>query len=248
MRKWIIVLAFMLGTSAYAQPQCGVDIQNEVRLDGQQVEIHSQQAKDVLIDAQSNLFIDGVKVNLDAAQQQALDAYRTNMNTYLPRARELARSGVELLKSILDDLAVSLESSEAFNKVKRALDELLRSFEQRYQKGDQFVLQQAAFSDFYANWREDLALAQETVNAEFFSSAFDLLSQSMREEGGLNLMALKESMLKLQARLSGEMEQQSSTMQQQASQYCDDLQQVAEQEKKLHDKIPELKGYQVFLI
>jgi predicted nucleic acid-binding Zn-ribbon protein len=219
-----------------------------VRLDGQQVAIYQQQTESVRIDSHNNLFIDGVKVALSEEQQQALDSYRANLNEYLPRARELARNGIELMTSLLDDIAVSLHNSEAFNEVKRALEELLRGFEQRYQKGDEFVLQQAAFSDAYANLQQDFTLVQDTFNAEFFSSAFTALSESMQQEGGLNLTALKERMVELKSKLSGQLSEQSATMQQRAEQYCDDLEQVAEQEQMLHEKIPQLKDYKVLLI
>ncbi|WED22462.1 YggN family protein [Vibrio sp. JC009] len=248
MKKFGLLLVLLFSGTLYAQPQCKVDIQNEVHLDGEQVEIYQQDQTKVLIDENSNLFIDGEALNLTPVQKEALEAYRAGMNEYLPRAKEIGREALELVKNVLDELAMSFNNSEAFNDLKSALEAFLGKIEKRYFNDNEMVLQEAAFGDAYKNWRQDFADARETFNAEFFSSAFDLVSESMKQEGGLNLTALKEQLTQLQTKLSGKLIDNSSEIKKEAKQYCDDLEKMAEEEKMLHEKIPELKDYQVFLI
>ena len=244
----LLALLFSLNAQAGIQNQCKVDIQNEVHLDGAQVEIYQQDAPSVLIDKDNNLFINGEKIDLDAVQQDAIEAYRQSLNEYLPRAKEIARNSLELAKSLLDDLAVSFNNSEAFNSVKQALEAFFGKLEKRYQKGNDFVLQEAAFSDAISNWKQDFEDAKSTFNAEFFSSAFNALSEQMKGEGGINLTELKNKLVELQSNLDTKLQSESKEIKKDAQQYCDDLEKVAEEEKMLHEKIPELKDYKVFLI
>lgn len=250
MKKQGLALVMLAGISlqVHAQGQCNVDIQNEVHVDGTQVEIYQQNAPQVLIDKDNNVFINGKKLNLDAVQREAVEKYRQSMNEYLPKAKEIARNGLELAKSILDDISASFDNSEAFNSVKQVLEDFFNGLEKRYQKGNEFVLQEAAFGDAVDNWKEDFAAAKDTFNAEFFSSAFSALSEQMKQEGGINLTALKDKMVELQVSLDSKLKSESIELKKEAEQYCDDLEKVAEEEKMLHEKIPQLKNYKVFLI
>ncbi|MDG3087381.1 DUF2884 family protein [Vibrio hannami] len=248
MKKLLLGFALLFCSTAFAQSQCKVDIQNEVHLDGKQVEIYQDDVPKVLIDQDNQLFINGQKMELSATQQAALDSYRSNLNEYLPKAKEIARDGLALMNDVLDDIAVSFNNSEAFNNVKKVLEEFLTKLEKRYYKEDGFVMQKAAFSDAFNNWKQDFADARETFNSEFFSSAFDALSQKMKQEGGINLTELKEELMSLKQNLDGKLQADSAELQQDAQQYCEDVEKVAEEEKMLHEKIPELKDYQVFLI
>lgn len=250
MKKTVLALMMFVAVNAHAQVQgqCNVDIQNEVHLDGNKVEIYQQDSPQVLIDKDNNVFINGEKLDLDAVQREAVEKYRQSMNEYLPKAKEIARNGLDLAKSILDDISASFSDSAAFNSVKEALEEFFNGLEKRYQKGNEFVLQEAAFSDAMANWKEDFAEAKKTFNAEFFSSAFDALTEKMKQEGGINLTELKDKLADLQSTLDDKISTQSKEIKQDAEQYCDDLETVAEDEKMLHEKIPQLKDYKVFLI
>lgn len=248
MKKWIVALLLILSTSLQAAEQCKVDIKNEVRVDGSHVEIIQRDVSKVLIDENNDVYINGEKLDLNQLQREAVASYRQHMNEYLPKAVQIAQDGLALVESALDEVAVSFNNSEAFTNVKQALQSFFNGIKQRYQKDNQFVLKEAAFSDALAGWKDDLAEAKKTFNAEFFSSAFTALSEQMKGEGGVNLTALKEKLVQLQASIETRFESDAKKLEQEAQQYCDDLEKVAEEEKMLHETIPELKDYQVFLI
>jgi len=248
MKRIGFALLVCFSLNAQAVQQCNVDIKNEVRLDGTQVEIYQDDSPKVLIDGDNNVFINGKKLDLNQMQRDAIASYREHMNEYVPRAKQIARDGLDLAQSALDDVAASFNNTDAFNNVKHALKGFFNKLEQRYQKEDKFVLQEAAFDDAVTRWKDDFSAAKETFNSEFFSSAFSALSEQMKDEGGLNLTEMKDKMMDLQASLRTKFKSESKDIEQDAIEYCDDLEKVAEEEKMLHQKIPELKNYKVFLI
>lgn len=238
----------VLSTTAFAYEQCNLDIKNEVHLDGQQVEIVKPEGAKVLIDNNNDLFIDGQKIELDKLQQDALKSYRENMNTYVPKAKELAENGLSLTNDLIDDVSKSFDDSQAFDNVKTAVLDFYQDMESRYEEDGSFVLKSEAFSSFMDNWQQDLDKAKEVFNKEFFSSAFTALQEKMQQDGGLNLTELSTQMDELKTRLAETMASQSDEIKEQAKDYCDSLNDVASEEQELQKKIPELKDYQVFTI
>jgi len=248
MKKTLISFALLFASQSVYAGQCKIDVNNEVHLDGAQVEVYQQGQPKVLIDKDNNVFINGEPLELDQMQQQAAQAYREKMNKYLPKAKLLAHGGVELAKEIVDDVSASFDNSQAFDNVKQAIDNFYADLEARYEQDGEFVLKEQAFSDVWNNWRGEFDRMLETFNSEFFSSAFTALSEKMKTEGGINLTELKEKMSELKAQLEQKVEGKTQDLQQEAEQYCDELEQVAEEEKALHEKIPALKNYRVFTI
>ena len=98
------------------------------------------------------------------------------------------------------------------------------------------------------SWSQDFEKAQEIFNKEFLTSAFDALSAKMKEDGGLNLTALSESMTELQAKVQERLAEHSEDVEKQAEDLCESLDDMAVEEQDLLKKIPELKDYQVFTI
>ncbi|MDN3681374.1 YggN family protein [Vibrio tapetis subsp. quintayensis] len=246
-RSWL-ALGLLLSSQGVLAGQCKIDVGNEVHLDGAQVEVYQQGQPKVLIDKDNNVFINGEALDLDQMQQQAAQAYREKMNKYVPKAKTIANSGVELAKEIVDDVSSSFDNSEAFDNVKVAIDKFYADIEARYTQDGSFVLKEEAFSDAWNNWRSEFDQMRETFDSEFFSSAFTALSEKMKTEGGINLTELKDKMTELKNQLEAKVKGRSEDIKQDAEQYCDELEAVAEEEKALHEKIPELKNYRVFTI
>lgn len=74
------------------------------------------------------------------------------------------------------------------------------------------------------------------------------MSSKMKQEGGLNLSAMSESMTELKQKVQERLQQHSKEIEQQTQDFCDSLDDMAVQEQDLLKKIPELKNYQVFTI
>ncbi|PKF78427.1 chemotaxis protein [Vibrio sp. vnigr-6D03] len=245
--KWIGLALLTISTYSHAS-QCKVDVENEVHLDGNRVEVYQQGEAKVLIDKDNNVFINGEKLALDEWQHKAVDSYREKMNEYVPRAKDIANNGADLAKDIVDDVSASFNDSQAFNNVKSAIDDFYTDLESRYYQDGEFILKENAFGDAFSHWKKDFDGAMEKFNGEFFSSAFSALSEKMKTEGGINFTELQKQLGSLKDTLKEKIEGQSEEIRKEAQQYCEQLKDVASEEQKLHEKIPALKDYPVFLI
>ncbi|HAS6384043.1 TPA: YggN family protein [Vibrio vulnificus] len=247
MKKLAIFLPLVVTTSVHAA-QCRVDIKNEVRLDGEVLEIHQTNGDKAVVDASNNLYIHGEKIELNGDQQAAIEEYRENLNAYLPRAKQVAEESLALANDIIDDIAVSLDAPGAFDNVKTAVKDFFTDVESRYYKDGDLILPADSFASMTESWKDDFQRAQEIFNKEFISSAFDAMSSKMKQEGGLNLSAMSESMTELKQKVQERLQQHSKEIEQQTQDFCDSLDDMAVQEQDLLKKIPELKNYQVFTI
>ncbi|MBR9874408.1 MAG: YggN family protein [Vibrionaceae bacterium] len=247
MKKLLTLSLLVVSASGYTA-QCRVDINNEVRLDGQNLEIHQSTGDTAIVDEQNNLFIKGEQVELNADQKAAIEGYREKMNAYIPQAKQLASDGLELANTIIDDVAASLDAPGAFDNVKASVQTFFAGVESRYYKDGDFILPAESFESMTQSWTDDFAKAQEIFNKEFLASAFEALSNKMQEEDGLNLTALSESMAELSAKVEQRINEHSSGLEQKAEELCDSLDDMVVQEDNVLKKIPELKDYRVFTI
>lgn len=171
-----------------------------------------------------------------------------NLNAYLPRAKQVAQESLALANDIIDDIAVSLDAPDAFDNVKAAVKDFFSEVESRYYREGDWILPADSFASMTESWSDDFKRAQEIFNKEFISSAFDAMSSKMKQEGGLNLSAMSESMAELKSKVQQRLQQHSKEIEQQTQEFCDSLEDMADQEQELLQKIPELKNYQVFTI
>ncbi|MDE1221045.1 YggN family protein [Vibrio aestuarianus] len=246
--KKIILLASVLLSSPLWAAQCRVNVGHEVHLDGEKVEIIKTSTDKVLIDDHNSLYIDGERVELDAEQQSALEKYRENINTALPKAKQLASDGLALANDILDDVAASIDSPNAFDNVKQSMTEFFANIESRYYQDGDLVLPAQTFESMSETWAEDFEKAKALFNQEFIESAFTALSSKMQQEGGLNLTELANTIAELKNKLAIRINEYSTQIQKESEDFCESLDNMVEQEQQLHQKIPELKDYQVFTI
>jgi len=247
MKKVILALPILLSSQVYAA-QCKVDLKNEIHLNGERIEIVQTGGDKAVVDANNNLLIHGEMIELDNEQQQAIAQYRENLNDYLPRAKKIAQDGLALANDIVDDVAVSFDAPEAFEGVKQSMKQFYADIEARYYNNGDLVLPADSFGSLSETWAEDFEKAKALFNEEFIASAFNAMSEKMKAEGGLNLTEMANAMSELKERIAERLKQHAVEVEQQGEEFCDSLDQMAEQEQQLHKKIPELKDYQIFTI
>ncbi|GEM74051.1 YggN family protein [Vibrio sagamiensis] len=244
----LLPLSLLMFSASGLTAQCHVDIKNEVRLDGQALEITKTNGEKVRVDNNDDLLIDGKLITLNESQKEAIKSYREKLNSYIPQAKHLADESLALANDIIDDIAQSIDSPAAFDNVKVAANKFFKDVEARYFKDGDFILPAESFDSMMQSWSKDLEKAQALFSSEFLGSAFEALSVKMKEDGGLNLTELSKSLSSLQAKVEQRLSEHSKEMEQKAKSLCDSLDGIAEQEQELHKKIPELKNYQVFII
>ncbi|PMO31039.1 DUF2884 family protein [Vibrio breoganii] len=226
---------------------CNVDLNNELHLDGKEVEIIDREGHRAVFEAKG-LVIDGESIPLNKEQQQLLDHYRVQLNSDIPKAREVAQSGVDLANEVLDDVSAKFNDTDAFDNVRQAIDDFYAKLEQRYYQDGEWVLKPNAFGNMFDNWQQDFADAREVFNSEFFASAFSVLQEKLASEDGINFTELQKQLNDLKVSVEKKLQQHSSEISEKAQDYCDSMGKLAEEEQSLIKTIPELENYQLFNI
>lgn len=248
MKKIVLVTSLLCSTSLWAAQCHQVDVKNEVHLSGKDVEIHTASGQTAVMDHNNNLYLAGEKQSLTPQQQQAVESYRESIANALPKARQVASDGLAMANDILDDVANSIDAPEAFNNVKQSMKAFVDDIEARYNKDGDWVLPADTFESMSQQWQQDFDKARALFTQEFLTGAFDAIASKMKQDGGINLTELGNTMTDLKARLEQRFNEHSQTIEKERRELCDSLDDVVEQEQQLHQKIPELKNYQVFTI
>lgn len=243
--KKVVLITCLLFSSPIWAAQCRVDVKNEVHLNGQQIEVHKTSGEVLLMDNQNNVYVQGKPLALDAAQRSAVERYRESVNEALPKAKKIASDGLALANDILDDIATSIEAPGAFDNAKQAMRQFYADIESRYynDKGD-MVLPAQTFESMTQTWQQDFEKAKALFNQQVLSDAFTALSEKMKAEGGKMTNTLDQ----LKAKVMERLQEHSQDLQNESRDFCDSLDDAVKQEQDLHNKIPELKNYQVFAI
>lgn len=246
--KQLLTLSLILVSAGSYAAQCRIDLKNQLTLNGEQIEITQADGDTAKVDGDNNLFIHGEKIALDAEQQASIKAYRQKMNDYLPKAKQIADDSVALANEVIDDIAQSLDAPNAFDDVKKSVQEFYANVESRYYKDGDLILPAQSFAEMTQSWTDDFAKAKEIFTTEFMGNAMVVLSEKMQQDDGLNLTELSESMYELKARIAQRMAEHTKQAEQQAQDLCESLDDIAEQEQDVLKKIPQLKDYQTFAI
>lgn len=227
---------------------CEVAIKNEVHLSHEHVEIVEDGQAQVVMNNRNELYIHGEKIELESDQEKAIAAYRDKVNEYLPKAKAIANESLVLADGVIDDISESLDMPEAFESTKVAMKEFLAEMESKYYQDGDLVMPAVDMEQMMSQWQQDFDDAMEVFNEEFFESAFNAMSEKMDQEGGLNLSALADSMAEIKTKLEARLSEHEHELEKQSKSLCDSFDGMAEEEKSLHEKIPQLKDYQVFTI
>lgn len=248
MKKKLVTLPLLLVSSQVFAAQCNIDLKNEIHLNEQRLEIQQIGGETAVVDSDNTLTIHGERIELDSDQQQAIAQYRDSLNEYLPRAKQMAQEGLALANDIVDDVAQSFDAPEAFESVKQSMQQFYAEVESRYYKEGDLILPADSFDSLTDSWAQDFDRAKALFNEEFISSAFDAMSEKMKAEGGLNLTEMASAMSELKQRVSERLAEHIQQVEEQSAEFCDSLDQLADQEQQLHQKVPQLKDYQIFTI
>ncbi|MGL4829442.1 MAG: YggN family protein [Vibrio sp.] len=247
MKKYLLALSLLMSSFTWGA-QCRVDIQNEVHLNTQRVEILRSSNDKALIDQQNNLFIQGKKITLSVEQQAAVRGYRDQLMSIMPQAQRWANDSLKIANQLVDELAVSLEAPQAFENVKTSMATFWGQAKAQYFKKGDLVVPAGTYESMQNHWQQELAKGREMLTQEFFASAFEVMANKMQQEGGLNLSQLGKNMADLKTSLDAKFKQHTAEFEKQGKEWCEVLNDLVQQERQLHKKIPQLKNYKVFTI
>lgn len=244
MKKYVLIAVLFLSQTALAA-QCRIDIKNEVHLNQESVDIQQENGNTAVLQKNA-IQVAGQWLSLNADQQAALNHYLDGVQTYLPKAQRLAQDGLAFADSVIDDVAESLGAPDALGNMKASVHSLWDEIQSRYYKDGDFILPADTFEQMSTEWAQHAERLQQIFNDEFATSAWNVMSAKMNEDGGLNLTELANNMTTLKANITEKFQNYAGQLQQQEQDVCDSLTDMVDREQKLRDAVPELTDYQVF--
>ncbi|MGF1726984.1 YggN family protein [Photobacterium nomapromontoriensis] len=247
MNKTLIALIFLpMSMGAFAQ-SCPVNVPNDIHIADDQVSIYQEGRAKLLIDDNNQLFINGKKIDLDVAQQQAMQAYSDHVKQYLPQMAAIADDGVLIAKDMIDELSASFDGNEAFAGANQLVKKYSEEAKQKFYKDGEFVMPADIFSTVDGQWKQDFEHAIKNVSAESMAGILAALSNEMKN-GDLNFTEFQQKLSDLKTRMQTRIQERSGDVAEKANNLCDSIQGLAEEEKQLQHMIPELKNYPMFEI
>ncbi|KLV08877.1 hypothetical protein ABT56_01265 [Photobacterium aquae] len=239
---------FSLSASANAQTQtCPIDVQNDIHIVGKTVEVYQNGKPIWQIDDEYQLFVNGEKVDLTALQQEAIEAYSLHVQSELPKLPELTQKGAELAHSAINALGQAFGETEAFASVNQLINEYSTKAKAKFYQDGEFVMPADTFSVMDKDWRQEFEAAMDNVSLASASAIFSALTNEMKK-GELSFGDFKGKMSELEKTLNNDFKANTEQVKKEAESVCGSMQSLAQEEKALHEMIPELKNYPMFEI
>ena len=245
--KKILTVSFLLASAGVSAQTCPVAVQNDIHIAGEQLSVYQDGQAKMMIDDNNQVYINGERLSLDAMQQQAVTAYSQGVKEYLPKMADIADDGAGIANDILDEISASFDSKESFTKVEALIDEYGQKAQQKFYQDGEFVMPANLFENIGSDWKQEFEQAMKHVSVESMSGLFAALSQQMKD-GEISFTELQQKFAELKARIEEKIRSQSGEVAAKASDLCDSIKGLAEEEQELHRAIPELKDYQMFEI
>lgn len=247
MMKKTLVASLILGsTTAFAQ-SCPVDVQNDIHIADEQVSVYQDGQPKMLIDENNQVYINGKRLELNAVQQQAVEAYSYGVKEYLPKMADLADDGVGIASDIVNEVSARFDSKASFAKVEGLIEDYGQKAQQKFYQDGEFVMPADMFANVDSDWKQEFEEAMKHVSMESMSGLFSALSQEMKN-GEINFTELQKQFSELKVWIEEKVRSRSGEIATKANELCDSIKDLAEEEQQLHRTVPELKNYQMFEI
>ncbi|NLS13135.1 YggN family protein [Vibrio sp. SM6] len=245
--RWRLLLVSVftycvLNTAAIAAP-CRVAIENEIRLNNRQITIENQQGDIAALTATNQLKLNGVKQTLSPEQQSALERYRSNVLTYLPKAHALTEKTLILAHQVLDEAALSVASPGVFDGAKTSLTDFVTQWQSQLNVDGDWTIPVTQMGQFSQRWQGDLEQAKTLLSQAMTTSAFELMTQEMAQNGRINLTELSQKISELSLAVKKRMQEHKGELDQQWLNWCQSLAQTELHQRELQQLVPQLQPF-----
>jgi hypothetical protein len=244
--KILALLTLFISFSSLAN-QCAVSVMPGVHTDGQRLSIEAEPSapNKLAIGSDDSVAIHGQSLTLSADQKSAIHSYRQSIGEHVAKVNAFARDNSYFLVDMLDEIGEVIGDKQALTGLKQTL--ISYASETQVSEGEDMPTL-ASLDELFKRWTKQLVKAKDLFDEEFVTSVWDALSSKVKDTEGLNLSALSDMLTMLKERVEDRWNNHEQQVDDQQKQLCESLNQLIKQEQLLHEKIPELKGYQVFTI
>lgn len=247
MLKNLLPASLLLVSATVSAQTCPVAVQHDIHIKNEQLSVYQDGQPKMMIDDNNQVYINGKRLDLDAVQQRAVNAYSEGVKEYLPKMADIADDGVGIATDILNEVSASFDSKESFAKVEALIDEYGQKAKQKFYQDDEFVVPANMFEDVGSDWKQEFEQAMKHVSVESMSGLFAALSEQMKG-GEINFTELHQKFAELKTRIEEKIRSRSGEISTKVNDLCDSIKGLAEEEQELHRVVPELKEYQMFEI
>ncbi len=246
--KFVFSLLLSLTAFSACASQCEVSVKNDIQANDGWLMFHLDDGRDVEIDDQDHVYLQGRPIELSPAQTEAVKQYRSKVNRHLEIVKQYAHENAQFLTDLIDDIAVSLGNPDSFDGLKKDLNNFWQDVTDKYFADGDVILPAGSMDSLSENWQQHVGQAQAIFNQTFLNQVWDALSEKVKQENGINLTSMGEMLLELETRIAERLDSHFSQMDFQETNMCESLNDIVHEEDDLREQIPELHDYRVFTI
>lgn len=245
--KKTIALGFLVMSFNSWASLCPVIVKNDVLLSPTgDMKVESPQDK-LRIDQEGRVFVNGKEMDLTKEQKLAIEKYQQQVTSYIPTVVDFTDKGIAAANDFVNEIEISFDAQGSFDSVKNKIDEYGVTAKQKFYQGKDLILEHDFFKEVNTTWKNDFEVMIQSLDKELFASVFNSLSDKM-QNGELNFSELQQQFADVQMSIKTKMDENSKEIKADAQELCDSAKEIAEQEKTLHELVPELQSYPVFTI
>ena len=198
---------------------------------------------------QSQLYVDGKKVQLDNEQIKLLNQYSDEVYDQVPQVIDLVNDAMEMASGAVSITMNSLLGDDAGGKI----DELMKGIEERvakvaYQDGSEFYLGATESTIDNAFDNEFEQQIEDAVKNSIGSIMISLGSQLISSEGGSfdeKIASFEQKMEQMGKDIETQIETKAQSLEYKADAMCDNFEALASLETKVRQAIPEISAFPV---
>lgn len=243
MNKFLLLFLIVLSPVTFAQ-QCQVRVENELHHYDDSLDIVLDNGHTATIDKDNRLFIDKKEQALSPEQQVVLANYRQQVSAGVQQYQQIAAGYLQQIDAVIDELSHSLGDAESLESLRAKVHAYWNKTSEQHTQHDQFVVGADIFTQLDEVWEK----MQSFFDKEAMSDLWATFSAGVGKLSDLSFSEFADLIQDLNQRIYQHWQQFSDQKESQQQEMCDSFNQLIDQEKSLHESIPELKNYQVFTI
>jgi len=227
---------------------CEVEFQNDVRISDQDITIENKANNKISISRKGEVYVQGERVDLSAAQRQAASHYSDSLRAELPKVAEIALDAVKIAGVALEEVGTALDM-DSLKDMHEIMDELSVEVKYTFYQQNDFVMGEKTFNEFGDQFSDKFeSRLEDAIQSTMFQSVGSLLvtlGSEMISSGG-NMDEFGERMDRMGKNIDEKVEKQAKVIEARADQLCGDFAALAEQENTLTAAVPALADYKLF--
>jgi hypothetical protein len=249
----LIAGVLLCGATQVSANQCNIEFNGNLSLENQILRIQTGDNKDVLIDANKTLFVDGQKITLSSRQRQWVANYYDGISDTVPAAAEIAADALTLASGAINHAFGQLlgDDSEVLTDLTHKIDSLNEEIQFNFYAEDGSIrLHSEQFKNgefFGRQWEYEFEQAVEEIVTQSIGQLMVAVGTQLIFGGG-DMDEFEQRMETFGEQMENKIEYQSVALEAKASALCTTLAKIDYMESKLQENISELADLDVLRV